>query len=77
MHPVAVIKHRYVLQDILLRFMASLIVPPLNTLLLQRTEEAFYYRIIPAVTFSTHTARDLVTVQQLPELSAGVLRTAI
>ena len=74
MHPVAVIKHRDVFQNILLRFMAGLIVLPLHVFLLQRSEEAFYYRIILAVTFSTHTARELVQVQQL---SAGVLRTAI
>lgn len=42
MQPVTVIKHRYVVQYILLGFIAGLVVPPMHSFLLQAAEEAFH-----------------------------------
>jgi hypothetical protein len=54
MQSIAVIKHGYVIQHILLRFESSLVIPPMDSFLLQAPEEAFRNRIIPAITLATH-----------------------
>ena len=54
MQSMAVVKHGYILQDILLCFIASLVVPPLDPFLLKATKEAFHNGIVLAVAFSTH-----------------------
>ena len=51
MQPVAVVKHGYILQYILLGFIASLVVSPLDPFLLKATKEAFHNGIVPAVAF--------------------------
>jgi len=42
MQSVTVIKHRYVIQNILLGFISGLVVPPVHPFLLQAAEEAFH-----------------------------------
>ena len=42
MQPMAVVKHGYILQYILLGFIASLVVSPLDPFLLKATKEAFH-----------------------------------
>ena len=54
MQPIAVVKHGYILQHILLRFETCLVVAPLNSLLFQAPEEAFRNRVILTVSFAAH-----------------------
>src|SRR5690606_31616583 len=63
MQTAAVVKHSDVIQYILLGFMAGLVAPPLNPLLLQAAEEAFYNSIVPAVTLPAHAAFKAVSFQ--------------
>ena len=63
MQSVTVIKHRYVIQDILLRFIPGLVVMPMHPFLLQAAEEALDYSIVPAVAFSAHAALDTMSFQ--------------
>src|SRR5690606_17734844 len=63
MQTAAVVKHGDVIQYILLGFMAGLVTPPLNPLLLHAAEEAFYDSIVPAVTLPAHAAFNAVCFQ--------------
>ena len=63
MQSVTVIEHRYVLQNILLGFISSLVVPPVHPFLLQAAEEAFDNGIVPTITFSAHAAFDAMRFQ--------------
>ena len=58
MQSVAVIKHRYVIQDILLGFIPALVVPPMHPFLLQAAEETLDHGIVPAITLAAHAAQD-------------------
>jgi len=49
MQSVTVIKHRYVIQNILLCFISRLVVPPLHPFLLQAAEEALHNSVGPAM----------------------------
>ena len=59
MQSVTVIKHRYVIQNILLCFISRLVVPPMHPFLLQAAEEA-HDSVIPTIAFSAHAALDNV-----------------
>ncbi len=72
MQSVAVIKHRYVIQDILLGFIPALVVPPANTFLLQAAKEALDHRIVPTIALATHTADSEVFDHQAPVGLTGV-----
>ena len=63
MQSVTVIKHRYVIQNILLCFISSLVVSPVHPFLFQAAEEAFDNSIVPAVTFSTHASFEIMCFQ--------------
>ncbi len=56
------VKHRHVIQHILLYLKPSLAIAAMDSLLLQAPEEAFSYHIVPTTTLATHTTdktRDL------------------
>jgi len=77
MQPLAVVKHGYVVQHILLCFEPSLVITPVDTLLLQAPKEASCNRIIPAITFTTHAPDEAMGLKKPPEIFAGILRAAI
>lgn len=63
MQPQAVIKHRDILQNILLCSIAGLVVPPLATLPLEAAKKALSNRIIPAISQTAHAANKTVYFQ--------------
>lgn len=63
MQPVRVIKHRDIIQNILLRFIPGLVIPPLHTLLLQAAKEAFHHGIISTIAFPAHAALEAMGLQ--------------
>lgn len=63
MQSVAVIKHRYVIQDILLGFISRLVVPPVHPFLLHATKEALHNGVIPTVAFAAHAAFEAMGFQ--------------
>ena len=50
---------------------------PVDEFVLQRTEERFSHRIVPAHTGPTHARLHVVFFQEGGELGAGVLRSAV
>jgi len=76
MQPLAVLKHGYVGQHILLCFEPSLATRPVDTLLFQTFEETFCNRIIPEITFATHAPDEAMGLKKPPEIFAGILRAA-
>ena len=52
MQSIAVVKHGYVVQHILLRVEPGLVISPVDPLLFQASEETFCNRVIPAITFA-------------------------
>ena len=63
MQSVTVIKHRYVIQNILLGFISSLVVPPMHPFLFQAAEEALHNGVVPAITFPAHAAFEAMRFQ--------------
>ena len=63
MQSLAVIKYSDILQNILLCFMAGLVVSPLATFPLEATKKALSNRIIPAISQATHAANETVCFQ--------------
>ena len=76
MQSLVVIKHSDILQNVLLCFMAGLVMPPLAAFLLEATKEAFRNRIIPTISQTTHVANKTVCFQQITVCFAGILRPA-
>ena len=48
-----------------------------HQLTFERFEKTLRHRVVPAVTFSTHTLHHGQALQLIPEFSAGVLHTPI
>jgi len=63
MQPIAVVKHGYVVQHILLRVNSGLVIPPVDSFLFQASEETLCNCIIPAIAFATHAADKAVGFQ--------------
>ncbi len=57
MQSLVVIKHGDILQNVLLCFIAGLIMPPLAAFLLEAAKEAFRNCIIPTISLTIHAAR--------------------
>ena len=62
MQSLAVIKYSDILQNVLLCFMAGLVMPPLAALLLEAAKEAFRNCIIPTISQTTHAANRMLSV---------------
>ena len=77
MQSVTVIKHRYVIQDILLGFIPTLVVPPMHSFLLQAAEEALDYGIVPAVAFAAHARHHATVSEALLIFMACILASPI
>lgn len=54
MQSIAVVKHQYVIQDVLLRLVSGLVISPIYPLILQAAEDTFCNGVVPAITFSAH-----------------------
>ncbi len=67
MQSVAVIKHGYIVQDILLGLMSCLVTFPLHPFLFQAAEEALDHGIIPTMSFPAHTAFKSLGLEQPPK----------
>ncbi len=76
MQSLVVIKHGDILQNVLLCFIAGLVMSPLATFLLEAAKEAFRHCIIPTISQATHAANKTIGFQQIAVCFAGILRLA-
>lgn len=65
MQSLVVIKHGDTLQNVLLCFIAGLVMSPLATFLLEAAREAFRHCIIPTIPQATHAANKTIGFQQI------------
>ena len=63
MQSLVVIKHGDILQNVLLCFMAGLVMPPLTAFPLETTKETFRNCIIPTIPQATHAADKTICFQ--------------
>jgi len=77
MKPPTVVKDLYVFEDHLLCLFTRLEPRGIHQLSLQGTEERFHHRVIITISLPAHTLCDFLTLQQFPELAAGVLATPV
>ena len=63
MQSLVVIKHRDILQNVLLCCIAGLVMPPLAAFLLEAAKEAFRNCIIPTIPQATHAADKTICFQ--------------
>ncbi len=74
MQSLVVIKHGDILQNVLLCFMAGLVMPPLAAFLLETAKETFRNCVIPTISQATHAANKTICFQQIAVCFAGILR---
>jgi hypothetical protein len=60
MQPILVVEYSDVLKDIVLRLLTSLIMLPLNSLLLEATEETLNHCVVPAVSLPAHASFEFI-----------------
>jgi hypothetical protein len=65
MQAMRVMKHHYIIQNILLCFIPGLVISSLQTLQLQAAKEAFYRRVIPTGAFPAHAALEAISLHNV------------
>ena len=73
----AVVPHRDVLNDIGPGLRTRLIVPPVNPLRFQLSEEALNNAVIPTVSFPAHAPKNPVGLQKAAEVLTRILNAVI
>lgn len=66
-----------VVEDIGSGFGAGLVYPPIDTLPFQQTEEALHRRIVGTTAHSTHTANQVMALEEALVFTAGELTAPI
>ena len=77
MQSLVVIKYGDILQNVLLCFIAGLVMPPLAAFLPEAAKEAFRNCIIPTIAFSAHTTDHPMTFQHLLKFVAAILAAPV
>ena len=76
MQSLVVIKYGDILQNVLLCFIAGLVMSPLATFLLEAAKETFRNCVIPTISQATHATNKTICFQQIAVCFAGILRPA-
>ena len=68
-----IIEHLNIIEKILFRLIARLIVLAINPFGLDAAKETFHHRVVPAIALAAHAANDLQLVQRLLVNIRGIL----